>query len=256
MKPLYLNGGGVRVQLDGPALRVLQPERAARWFPLARLSRVVASGAVDWSTPALLACAQRGISVTFLDRYGALQGLLLGPGSGDASLAARLDEILSRPDWPARWEDWRRAMARRAQLRMAQRLGLKGSSVDVRRLKTVLDGWLQRQAGARELPRLEARLRGFVSALVVERLTAAGLDGPRLTGNLQRLGLVQALTELLAWELQAPLVELLQRARRGGPVRLDDRAVTGLFESQAGVLVRRCDRLLAELAAWSAELAP
>ena len=47
-KPLYLRGGpGMRVEADGPALRVQRPAQAAQWFPLVRLARVVSSGAVQ-----------------------------------------------------------------------------------------------------------------------------------------------------------------------------------------------------------------
>lgn len=70
-KPLYLMPhAGMRVELDGPALRVSVPEQAERLFPLVRLSRVYVQGGALWSTEALLACADRGISVLFADRYG------------------------------------------------------------------------------------------------------------------------------------------------------------------------------------------
>ena len=66
-KPLYLHGHQpLAVALDGPALRVTQAESADRLFPLERLSRVVASGEVAWSTEALLACADHGVPVSFL----------------------------------------------------------------------------------------------------------------------------------------------------------------------------------------------
>lgn len=79
MKPLYLNGrSGMRVTLDEPALRVSLPERAVTLYPLQRISRVIASGTVEWSTAALLACAERGITITFLRSDGAIQGYLFG----------------------------------------------------------------------------------------------------------------------------------------------------------------------------------
>ena len=48
-KPLYVRGGpGLRVEVDGPALRIRRPMQAALLFPLARVGRVISSGQVDW----------------------------------------------------------------------------------------------------------------------------------------------------------------------------------------------------------------
>ncbi|NJN48116.1 MAG: hypothetical protein HC808_18385 [Candidatus Competibacteraceae bacterium] len=78
-KPLYLGGGaGLSVDLDGPALRVRRSERAVSWFPLARLARVVSIVTVHWQYSALLACADQGVPVVFVDRAGDVHGYLFG----------------------------------------------------------------------------------------------------------------------------------------------------------------------------------
>jgi len=66
MKPLYIESADARVRLDGPALRVEASLRAAQWFPLNRLSRVITNHRSEWSTDALLACAQQRIAVCFV----------------------------------------------------------------------------------------------------------------------------------------------------------------------------------------------
>lgn len=79
MKPLYLHGHQpLAVTLDGPALRVSSEGSADRLFPLQRLSRIVVSGEVDWTTEALLACADQAIPISFLLRGGGLRARVLG----------------------------------------------------------------------------------------------------------------------------------------------------------------------------------
>lgn len=106
MKPLYLNGRtGMRVSLDGPALQVAVPERAATLYPLQRISRVITSGPVTWSTEALLVCAERGITVTFLHRDGTTRAYLFGESPVREGLLSRLRDLLDRPDWQERYHD-------------------------------------------------------------------------------------------------------------------------------------------------------
>ncbi len=53
MKPLYLQGKtGMRVDYEEPALSITQPDKARQLFPLQRVSRVIVSGSVDWTTVA------------------------------------------------------------------------------------------------------------------------------------------------------------------------------------------------------------
>ena len=71
MRPLYIDGlPGCRVVLDEPALRIVVPEKADQLFPLSRISRVVCKGVVEWSMSALLACADAGITLLFLENNG------------------------------------------------------------------------------------------------------------------------------------------------------------------------------------------
>jgi Uncharacterized protein predicted to be involved in DNA repair len=65
--PLYIAAGSdTRVRLDRRALSVQREARAEQLFPLQRIARVHSSTLVQWSTEALLACAERGISVVFV----------------------------------------------------------------------------------------------------------------------------------------------------------------------------------------------
>ena len=185
-KPLYLRGGpGMRVDADGPALRVRRPARAALWFPLARLARVVSSGAVQWECEALLACAEAGTPVVFLHRDGSVRGYLFG---GDARsrdphdlLYSRLRARLSRPGGMARYDAWRTAMTRAAIRALGVQLGQRLDDETPHRLRQALAETRRRYAGAGPATLIEGRLRGLLSGLSAELLAEAGLDAARWT---------------------------------------------------------------------------
>jgi len=85
MRPLYIEGReGLQIGWESPALQVTVPDLAEQWFPLQRVSRIVVTGKVQWQTEALLACAEQGISVTFLDESGDVSARWLGAGRRSA----------------------------------------------------------------------------------------------------------------------------------------------------------------------------
>jgi len=125
MKPLYIDGSpGCRVVLDEPALRVSLADKADQLFPMSRVSRVVCKGVVEWSMSALLACADAGISVLFLEKNGELRARWLGRTTERQSLTQRLLDLLARADGPALFENWTLAMEKMAARSFARRIGL------------------------------------------------------------------------------------------------------------------------------------
>lgn len=126
MKPLYLDGSGAqRVSLDGPALKVQRPHSAAVRFPLARISRVVVSGEVTWSTAAMLACADAGIVVCFLRADGRPRARWIGRPTSRSTFSQHWRDFLDSPDWEERYGDWRTNLRRHAIRFCAMRLGVR-----------------------------------------------------------------------------------------------------------------------------------
>lgn len=126
MRPLYIDGSpGCRVVLDEPALRISLADKADQLFPMSRVSRVVCKGVVDWSMSALLACADAGITVLFLERNGELRARWLGRVSTRQSLTQRLLDLLARADGPGLYENWTLAMEKMAARSFARRMGLQ-----------------------------------------------------------------------------------------------------------------------------------
>lgn len=125
MRPLYIDGSpGCRVVLDEPALRISLADKADQLFPLSRVSRVVCKGVVEWSMSALLACADAGISVLFLEKNGELRARWLGRASERQSLTQRLLDLLARADGPGLYENWTLAMEKMAARSFARRIGM------------------------------------------------------------------------------------------------------------------------------------
>ena len=98
-RPLYLDARhATRICLDGPALRVDVEGQARRLYPLRRLSRVVANPHAQFTTEALLACAERGITLVFFNREGDLVGRLMGKSGPCQEIRQRLNDLLCRVD--------------------------------------------------------------------------------------------------------------------------------------------------------------
>ena len=245
-KPLYLRGGpGMQVDADGPALRVRRPARAAQWFPLARVARVDSSGAVAWDCEALLACAEAGTPVVFLQRDGSVRGYLFG---GDARsrdphdlLYTRLRARLIRPGGMARYGAWREAMTRAAVRALGVQLGQRLEHEAPHRVQQALAETRRRYAGAGPAALIEGRLRGWLAALSAEVLAEVGLDAARWVKLDFGVDLAGDLAELLSWALAAPVLAALEarlRGEPGAPNLVEEGQLLGLFERCAPDLRR------------------
>ncbi|MDG4554111.1 MAG: CRISPR-associated endonuclease Cas1 [Candidatus Competibacter sp.] len=239
-KPLYLRGGpGLRVEADGPALRLRRPAKAAVWYPLARLARVVSSGMVDWDAEALLACAEAGVPVVFLRRDGSVRAYLSGGGARSRDshdlLYTRLRGRLSQPGGMARYGGWRNAMTRAAVQALSAQLGSRLEGEAPHRLRQALTETRQRYAGVGPCALIDGRLHGLRAGLSAELLAETGLDAARWAKLEDGPDLAGDLAELLGWALEAPLLAVLERRFRGEPAPdlLDEAQLIGWFESRA-----------------------
>jgi hypothetical protein len=123
-RPLYLDPRlDSEVLLDGPALSVRVPGEAERLVPLTRISRIVANKRVQFATDSLLACAERGITLTFVGGDGRVQARLLGKPGERQELPQRFIDLLARPDGTLLYQEWKRNRMLDAYLRVSNRLG-------------------------------------------------------------------------------------------------------------------------------------
>lgn len=244
-KPLYLQGHhSLAVVLDGPALRVRQPEQAAVFYPLARLARVISKGGVQWACEALLACADAGIPVVFLDGDGGVRGYLFGQTSGADRLYICLRACLRHSASWDRYQAWRQTMNLHAQWALERQLSENGGISDGNRPSV----WATQGQPQAQVNAVVQHARGLLAGLSVQLLVEAGLSAARLV-QLEALNLTGDLAELLGWALTAPMMQVLKRRTQGEPAPdlEDDRQLTTLFEAHSPELRQFGQILLARL---------
>lgn len=256
-KPLYLQGGlALRVSLDGPALVVRQPVKAAMLYPLARLARVISRGAVDWDHLALLGCAEAGVPVVFLHRDGAVRAYWFGgrrlARDPHDLLYTRLRARLSRPGGMARYEAWRRGKTQAAERALRQRLGLSLTDGSLTPLPCLTTHLWRQFVEERERALLERRLRGLLAGLSAQVLAEAGLDAARWCKLNFQWDLIGDLAELLSWELVEPVLAALQKrcVSETGPNLNDEAQLTAWFEAHTLDLWRLGRQWLHHLRQW------
>ncbi len=207
MRPLYLQGRpGMQVVYEEPALVVKSPDRTRQLFPLGRVSRVVVTGQVEWSMPALFACAESGVTVLFIDCDGEIKARWLGQPR-KAGVLQGLFQLLSQQSDDEVYADWREAMQRMAARSVARRLRYPDwQMADWRRLnehvcKHLNGDWLV--------------VRQWLGSVVVSAVTAYLLDYGakvddenegflRLTDDLGALLLADFDPLLLKWAEKSP----------------------------------------------------
>ncbi len=230
-KVLYLDPDGeLRVSRDGPALRVARPERAARWYPLGWLARIISRRSVSWDGDALLACLDARVPVIFLDPEGAVCGVCVGRADDVAGLQAHLDAFLSGPNWRERWNDWFRAQERRMILNL--HLALRWPLSDLRpgEVGPRLDRAVAIRVGREASRKCLGRLRSLLAAQILEVLERAGIVPQLALGQRNGINLARELTRLMSWPLRGRVL----RSPPGG----DD------LESLAGHYQRRLEEPL------------
>ncbi len=134
--PLYLRGQAATcVDADGPSLLVRRAGHAPDRYPVARLSRVIASQRVEWSGAALRLCMTAKIPIVVLDGDGEPLGYVQPARVARSSLDRLLREALDRPDWPERYENFVRAQRMRLVRQWIEGLQARGVPLDVRVLR-------------------------------------------------------------------------------------------------------------------------
>ncbi len=203
MKPLYIDGSpGCRVVLDEPALRVIIPDKADQLFPLSRISRVVCKGVVDWSMFAMLACADTGINLLFLQKNGEVRARWLGKGSDRQSLTQRLVDLLVRSDGLQCYENWYLSMQKLAARSFARRMGIvEWREVSINELRQQLSLVLSIEGGHKA-----NLLQALLHSELLNLLADCGFCSDDEVLLSSHLDLASDLSRLLLWDFYPALL--------------------------------------------------
>jgi len=254
MRPLYLERAGTAVRLDGLALRVKCAGIADRWFPLRRVSQVVSAQQVEWSTPALLACAQVGVTVSFTDDFGAVLARVVGRRGERHELRQKLEDFLDRSDWQPLYEQWLRAMERMAVRSVARRSGLSWNEPPTpKALRKLLREGPASMCASTAYDRIGSEVNGLLLALSTQTLRDNGITAEFE----QRFSPATDLTQVLFWDFQlARLAWLEDRLRTGRPQAPSRDEIVAFFEARRGRTERLAQGLINRLHRWLIELNP
>ena len=195
-KPLYIVASE-RVQIDvkADALVVKQGAKGPRYFPFARVSRVVCNRNCDWTGAALVSCLDRRITISFLTRATELVGYCLPHVSQTEPFHTCMEKFASSPRAAACWNNWFRHRRMWVLSRWAKGREAVGTSVpddafcEMKRRFVYL---------SEQDLHLDLALRGPFQALVVERLNREGARCSYPPGDNTTLPLLESLV-LLLW---------------------------------------------------------
>lgn len=256
-RPLYIIAtADTYVALDGPALAVSHEERAEQLFPLQRIARVYSSTGVQWSTRALLACAERGIAVVFVDAQGEVQARLLGrPGERD-ELLLRWREFLLLPQALDMYRHWLHGMRARVAWWAAARVQAPASMRDPRRARLWIEHQAQRLTGRRAAEKSRQWLRALAYHWIEQHLHDLGFGASTELSQAGEPALARDLAELLMWYLEPPRIGWLRRRHHAALARQQPLLspthsdLVRLFESRAARVAKRGRDLTGSLHRW------
>ncbi|GIX28415.1 MAG: hypothetical protein KatS3mg123_2296 [Burkholderiales bacterium] len=228
------------MDLDGPAFLVRCQGRADVRYPLARVSRVIASAQVEWSARALAACLESGIPVVITGSGNAPVGYLLPGMRASSRLSRELGEFIDRPDWKERYADWLRAERMRVFAEWQRRRESTGNPLPQEALRELKRRYVYLDDRSEGLP-LNGLLSAAIRAAVAEQLQKAGLSAVYWGFRGEALHLLEDVSRLLELVLHFEWHGLGEAARFEGP------ALLRVFHAFARALTAHCNSVLGHL---------
>jgi hypothetical protein len=218
---------------------------------------VVVCGQVDWSTEALLACAQAGAPVSFLRRGGLLRARVLG-GASTRKDWLRLTELLvefleSPAGGVERYCDWVSAQAQQARRELVYEAERGPWPTEPAILTQLLRERARLYTRSAELECFDSQVRALVRIHVETQLHGLRFDPDAAELLVLDVLLVDDLTGILNWTVQNAKLAWLkhlgnrQRGRDGGLARPGWAEAIRFMTSQDSTLERRFADLIRKL---------
>ncbi len=238
MRSLYLTAClGMQVVYDEPALVVCSPEKTNQLFPLVRISNVIVTGFVEWSTEAFLACGEAGVSVVFLDGDGKVKGRWSAVCSSQYAVLESVFQRLGQPRSEIKYRNWLNGMRRLAVRSAARRLGF----TDWRNMDSdALNFWSVEHLGV-EWQAIRHWLEGALNGWVLHQLQQFGLNAE--VEQQLSICLVDDLAGLLVVDF-LPMLFAMQRQNLSLPC---GESLAGLLEGRKARLENLLNALLSKL---------
>lgn len=202
-RPLYLDSRQtLRIVVEDEALRLHQDGKAERWLPLVRVSRIIANRHAEFTTEALLACGEYGITVVFLDQDGDPLVRLMGQPGERQVLHQRLLDLFDRPDGADRYRDWLRAERRRASSQVLARLGLDAQVHNHEQARLRLESVAATLGSPEDIVHSRQFLRALAMAWAVNHIRQLGIGAGSEALQDGFPDLASDLGDLLTWHAE------------------------------------------------------
>ena len=203
-KPLYLDGAQLRkLSLEGPALKVEDTLGRLRYYPLARLSRIILRGDLSCETEVLEALLAAGLPLVIVGRGGEPLGWLVSAQPLlFSTLQQRLEEAESLGLLRQMLENWRLSRLRMMILKhvVPHLPGAHPSDLRARTMRSRAHNLLYRRTGL-EWRKIMRRFRAPLRSLALQQLQDPGLDAQWLGADTDRPDLSDMMAQLLEWVL-------------------------------------------------------
>lgn len=195
-KPLRLDGRVRRITVKAAhtALAIVRDERTFT-LPIARLSRVLAVGRVDWQAEAIAALIGQGVPIVFVDAMGEPTGAALPRTARRSDFSELLEQFLAHADWAARYDNWLRAQRLRVLIAWRRQCAAGRAIGDAEWAELVRAIVYRGELGAARGEMAEAY------ALVLTVMLRAGLRAEYRSIDGTTLALATDLAALLAWDI-------------------------------------------------------
>ncbi len=202
-RSLYLDGGAgpLTVTADGPALRIRRAGSADGRAPLRLISRIVVRGKVAWQTEALVACMNADVPVAFVAGDGSVRGWCLGARGSEDDINSLLDDCAQRRDWPGRYQDWLRAMERRAMIFALPPGRPVPEALRASDLWAAHEARLDRLRAPVETRVILDTLTGALEAHLAELFRRSGVAARFVVGHGTPVALLEGFRRVNSWEL-------------------------------------------------------
>ncbi len=243
-RALYLHAKEpVQVVDAWPALMVFQASQAPRLIPLTRISRIVASGEIEWDQEALIACMRADIPIILVDSKHFIVGWLTPAQRREGPLARSLIESGQRGSWRNALDSWQAAEERQGILALLRCLKRPPYREDLRpesfwpRALALLD------RGCSGTTRHDVQiLQPFLFSLLSRMLLDAGAPKESVAAG-RKHGILMRFWNILRWDL----LILIHRLHLDPGHRWSGRDAAACFESNSEFFVRRIEDLIEEL---------
>lgn len=216
-RTLYLDGCKyARVLLDGPALRVRQKHVSDRLYPLQRLVQVIVNGQVEWSTNALLACAEAHVPVFFLTAHGSLRARVLGVQKTDPLLNPdmAIEAFLEQHEATIRYRQWFSGKSQQARLSLIHAMGRRLSPADVNAMRKYLEQRARLYARSGDIRRFDRQIYGLLLTNCDKKLRQVGLDTDLATLTINNICIARDFANFLIWLIQNEKLRYLKQLRK------------------------------------------